>query len=193
MLVLMCAIAFGGPLLVVCGVLLLATTGGYGLVQGDFARVFVTIALSLIALATLCAASTSALCRWCLERSAGRGVGLLTGLLLGVFFLSHDLTISLLAQAAMGRISVPSSGLVVFEFMTEAGLLFALAVVVCTLLVLVVELPLRWIQGRERLIPDGAFRTLRWVGAIIAIVASTTLLRDEGLLRLENTVKRTLG
>jgi hypothetical protein len=122
-----------------------------------------------------------------------RGAALIAALLLAVFFLSHDETLRFLAQVVHGTAYFKTGAQLWVQFLLESGLLCAVIVIVCTTLVLLVELPVRWVQGRESLISDGAFRTLRWVGIVVIIVASSSLIREEGILRIEHALRRSFN
>jgi hypothetical protein len=191
MVVLVCALVFGGPLLVAVSSVLLVVSSGA--VSADVAHGVVTATLSLAAVVVAGAGGASVLFRWCFIHPPVRGIALLTGLLLAVFFLSHDLTVAFLAKSVVGAGERKLAAGIAIDILTEMGLLLGIAVAICTLLVLVVELPLRWAQGRETLISDGAFRMLRWVGVIVVLVAVSSSLREEAILRLGLMFKRAIG
>lgn len=191
LILLVCALIFGGPLVVALSSLLLVVPAG--LVPADATTSVVEVACSLATVAVVAAAGTSALYRWCFSRPPVRAASLLTTLLLGVFFLSHDSTLSFLAHVAHGTAHFKAGAQLWLDFLLESGLVCAVIVIVCTMLILLVELPLRWGQGRESVLPDGAFRMLRWVGIMLIIVASSSLIREEGTLRLAYALRRSFN
>jgi hypothetical protein len=170
MIVLVCALIFGGPLLVVLSSILLLVPAE--IVPLDTSRGVSIAALGLVTVVAIGAAGTSVLYRWCFARPPVRGAALLTGLIFGIFFLSHDSTVAFVARAVVGEKSVVSTPHIFLDLLAELGILFGIAVVCCTTIVLVVELPLRWVQGGTGILSEGTFRMLRIVVVIVTLVAS---------------------
>lgn len=191
MILLVCALICGGPLLVVLSSVVLVITPG--IVPHETSRGVLVAAFGLASVAVLGAAGASALYRWCFVRPPARGVCLLTGLVLGIFFLSHEATVAFIARAVLAPEEVVRDPHMILSLLADSGALLGVAIVCCTTVVLMVELPLRWAQGRVCIISDGTFRMLRMIGVIVILVASSSLLRDEGLRRLENTLQRAIG
>jgi|GEM_PF-2824031 len=188
MALLLFAIVCGGPLVVALASALLVVPAG--IVPSETGYGIAVVVLSLGAVVAIGAAGTSALYRWWFAQATSRGAGLLTALMLSIFFLSHEPTVSFIAQiTSSAPMQMPGAG-VFLTFVTEAVVLFGIAVAVCTIIVLAIELPMRWIQARELIISEGAFRMLRLIGIVVVVVISSALLRDEGFVRLESTMRR---
>lgn len=191
MAVLVCLMVCCGPLVVaLAGVLLVVHAGG---LTTDAARGVFTAACSLGVVACIGASAMSALFRWCFVRPPVRGAALLTALLLGIFFLCDEGALTFIARTLSGEVRGMAHGVVLFEFLCSALVLAGLAVALCTILILIVELPVRWVQGDRAIVPDGALRMVRVTGVVIILVASASLLRNEGIVRLGQTIRRALG
>lgn len=188
MALLIVAIVFGGPLIVALASALLVVPAGVVPIGTGY-RVAVVV-LSLGAVASLGAAGTSAVYRWCFARPTSRGASLLTALLLLVFFLSHEPTLDFMARVASGEPLMALGADVFLAFLVEAIVLFGIAVAICTLIVLFIEVPLRWIHAPASVLSEGAFRMLRLIGVVLVVVVSAALLRQEGVMRLETTIRR---
>jgi hypothetical protein len=191
MALLLLAIVFGGPLVVALASALLVVPAGLVSLETGYGVTVVVLSLGVVAASA--AAGTAALYRWWFDRAATRGAGLLTALLLLVFFLSHEATVNYIGRVASGEPLMARGVEAFLAFLVEGLVLCGVAVAVCTLLVLAIELPLRWIQAQEVVVSEGAFRMLRLVGVVVIAVISSALLRDEGLLRLESTIRRVLS
>lgn len=191
MALLLCAMIFGGPLAVALASALLVVPAG--VIPAETGCRIAVVVLSLGVVTTLGAVGTSALYRWWFAQATSRGAGLLTALMLSIFFLSHEPTVSFIAHIASAEpMRMPPAG-VFLTFCTEAAVLFGIAIAACTLIVLVIELPMRWIQAHEVIISQGDFRMLRLIGIVVVVVVSSALLREEGVVRLESTIRRVLS
>jgi hypothetical protein len=182
MWLLLCVIAFGGPLMVVWGAVLLLLPAGF--VSASAAQGVYIAAFSLLAVMLTAAAGTSAVFRWCFDRAPARGGALLSGLVVALFFLSHETTLGFLGDILTDGALGASAGVLLFEVIIESGTLVGIAVAIACLVLLILELPLRWSDAGSKLISDGGFRTLRWVGVVIFLFLTGAVLRDEGAVRL---------
>jgi len=191
MVLFVCAMIFGGPLVVALSAMLLVSTSGIAPVGAS--QGLIVAAVSLGTASGLGAAGTAALYRWCFDRPPVRGAALLASLVLGLLLLSHEGTLAFLGRAVADGSFAQSNSSVVLGFLVEAGMLVVLSIIVCTVLVLSLEVPLRWINGSTDVISEGAFRMLRWVSVALFFVVTAAFFRGEGLLRLERAVSRALG
>jgi hypothetical protein len=130
------------------------------------------------------AAGTSAVFRWCFERAPARGGSLLSGLVVALFFLSHETTLRFMGYVFTGGSLRANPGRLLFEVLIESGTLIGITVAISCLVLLILELPLRWSDAGSKLISDGGFRTLRWIGIVIFLFITASILRDEGAVRL---------
>jgi hypothetical protein len=59
--------------------------------------------------------------------------------------------------------------------------------------VVLVELPLRWVQGDKLFLSDGAFRFLRSMGVGVMLVAGSVAMQERGVSLLVDSLKRLVG
>jgi hypothetical protein len=59
--------------------------------------------------------------------------------------------------------------------------------------VVVVELPLRWVQGDNSFLSDGTYRFLRSIGVGIVLVAGSAAMQERGARQLIDALRRVLG
>jgi len=191
MWLLLCAIAFGGPLMVVGASVLLLIPAGF--MSPSSAQAVSAVTFCLVSVMITAAAGTSAVFRWCFDRAPARGGSLLSGLVMALFFLSHEITLRFIGQLFTGGVLAISAGGLLFELLAELGTLVGLAVAISCLVLLLLEWPLRWCEAGSKLIPDGCFRTLRWVGIVIFMFLTASVLRNEGAVRLAHAFRGALN
>jgi hypothetical protein len=187
MWLLMCAIAFGGPLLVV-GAEILLLIPLYSSTPAAANGVSI-VTFSLLTVISIAVAGTGAVFRWCFNRAPTRGSGLLAGLVVALFFLSHDTSLSFIGRAITGGNVKQVGPEVVFRLLIESGTLIGLAIAISCVLILILELPLRWSEAGYRLVPEGGYRALRWIGFVFFTFLTSTIVREEGAIRLARAIQ----
>jgi hypothetical protein len=147
-------------------------------------------AILFLFLSLISGAGLSLVYRWCFSRPAATGAALLCSCGVGVWLLSEPVWISWIGALTRG---VPASdrmveGLV-YAFV-ETALFVALVCAVVMAGALLVELPFRLLAPQQRLLDEGIFRGLRWIGSVVVVVVGSAAICDEGLVRLGAVLKR---
>jgi len=175
------------PLLVVVGCLVLA-----GVLAGDVPTV-ARICGVLLALQLLATGLVAVLYRWCYEQAPVRGAALLVAITVSLVALQDPPILGALAHGTVGTTGMRDFSAAIGLFLIKAGGLVSLASAGCMLLLALVELPLRWFEGQEATISDGAIRALRSVGVLVCIVVASSILSGEGIPSILTLLARAIG
>lgn len=180
-----------GPLIIGLVSLVLAgfvSSEGTGVPHG-----VVALCSVLVALQCAVAVGVGALYRWCFSRPAVRGAGLFAGLCATVFALAYPPVIELLANLAGAQIPLSRIGPELVQLVSALITVIGVTVIGCMTAVVVVELPLRWVQGDNSFLSDGTYRFLRSIGVGIVLVAGSAAMQERGARQLIDALRRVLG
>jgi hypothetical protein len=94
-------------------------------------------------------------------------------------------------------LTAPLGGVQLAQFLGAlilSGLtLVGFACVVCTFAVLLIELPLRWVQGDWQVVSDGTFKAVRVLLLLLLLAISSEVIRDRGVSHVIDMVARALA
>jgi len=167
-----------------------ALVGGdlFGVSPGLLAVVAVLATLQLAA-----ASGVSAMYRWCFVRPAVRGASLLAALGVSLVALTYQPILELLA--ALATDTRPMATLIgpLIDLMVASFTCVGVAIISTMIAVILIELPLRWVQGDKLFLNDGAFRFLRSVAVGVVLVAGSVAIQERGFSLLVDLIKRIVG
>lgn len=182
-----CALLCGGPLLLTpVAILLMGIVTGTELGGGQVAVTIISLQLSAVL-------AVGMLYRWCFGRAPVRGAGLLAASAVSVLLMSHAPFLGLLGQMFAEPLHGPPLARFLGALIIDSLTLVGLTCCTCTLGVLLIELPLRWVQGEWPVVSEGAFRAARAILLLLIAVASSTVIRERGIVRLVDLVTRALA
>jgi hypothetical protein len=151
------------------------------------------VCIAIGSLQLVASLAVGVLYRWCFGKAPVRGAGLLAVSIISVALMSDERFLGLLGQV----FEAPLDGIQLAQFlgaMIISGLtLVGLTCVVCTATILLIELPLRWVQGEWQVVSDGAFRAVRAFLILLLVAVSSEVIRDRGVSSLVDMVARALG
>jgi hypothetical protein len=154
---------------------------------------FLQLAVTLLLLQLLAALSVVSLYRWCFGRAPVRGAGLLAACIVSVLLLSSGPFLSLLDQVISASLEGAQFAKFFAAVVIDGLTLVGFACVSCMLTILLVELPIRWVQGEWQVISEGTFRAARALLVLIIFVVSSALLRDRGVSHVIDLISRALA
>jgi hypothetical protein len=160
----------------------------FGVSSGLLAVVVVLAALQLAA-----SSGVSAVYRWCFVRPAVRGASLWAALCVSLVALTYQPIIQPLAALATDTRPVAALLDSLFELLVASFTCVGVAIIGCMMAVVLVELPLRWVQGDKLFLSDGAFRFLRSMGVGVMLVAGSVAMQERGVSLLVDSLKRLVG
>jgi hypothetical protein len=180
--VLLCA----GPL-TIAALSLLGMGAAVGIEQAALQVCGAVVAVQLCAITV-----TAVLYRWCFSKPPARGASLLAALLVSLFFLSYPPLLSQVGAILGAPLPQPRQGAFLALLLVDGLTLVGLASVACMFIVLLIELPLRWVQGDWPMVSDGTFRAARALLVILTVAVASALIRDEGVDSLVELFRRAL-
>jgi hypothetical protein len=183
---LLAAYVFAGPLVFAAMSLVLVGQA----VQGSAVTLAATVFLSI---PLFSGAGLSVLYRWCFARPAVGAASLLTGAAVLVFLLSEPSFIFCIASLLMGSATAATITGDVVQSMGAIATFVALVCAVIMFGVLLLELPFRFFSPQQRVLDDGFFRAVRWIGGLVLFVAGSSIVRQEGVARLGDAIRRLGG
>ncbi len=173
------ASAFVGPLVLACGVAVLALSLFVEKTSFSILAMYVMLVASAPAVA---ACATATLYRWCFPSGSARSLMNAAGLLALLALLSDGYVLASVAQ-----LSVSPSPAVVVQIVSVASVVGALSCAVVMMGVLLFEIPVRWfLPSKETLEWEGILLSARAIATVIILVIGWGLIDEFARARLSS-------